>query len=394
MEGERLRLVARPRLGGVGVDVVLAGTAAVGGRVAVVGDRRVLLLVRRHHDDLARGLRQPAEPFADGAVGAIERRPRGRLDLLARIEVQRRVLAQCAKGRGEPIGPEQTGAELDELAVDPGDLLQADRMHVLGNDVERGVGAGQQPVCLAAAGDVRQPGQRIRARSLCDLVHDDGPVPLEGGPDLLTDDVHEPIADLRRLPRGIGQWPLGVRLGQQLVELLDDLGAQHRYGGAALGGAASQVGHGLVEVPRHVAPALEERIGLGRGANRLVGGDVQELDLRPVHRVDIEGHDVGVEEGAVDAQRVGQGGTRGRVAVLADRRQLALEAVEERTPGVVGVGRVVLQPIVEAAVAEGRREGRVAADVRLPVGVGESVERGGCGGGGHAAMLAPARVTG
>ncbi len=139
VEGKRLGLVARPRFGGVGVDVVLARAAAVGGRLAVVGDRRVLLLVRRHDDDLARRLRQPAEPLADRAVGAFERRSRGRLDLLARAEVQRRVLTQGPKGGGEPIGPEQAGAELDELAVDPGDLLQTDRVHVLGDDIQRGV---------------------------------------------------------------------------------------------------------------------------------------------------------------------------------------------------------------------------------------------------------------
>ncbi len=206
----------------------------------------------------------------------------------------------------------------------------------------------------------------------------------------MTDHVHEPVADLRRVPRGVGQRPLGVRLGEQLVQLLDDLRAEHRYGCAALGRAAAQVGRGLVEVARHVTPALEERIGLGRGADRLVGGDVQQLDLGPVHRVDVEGVEVGLEEGTVDAQCVGQGGAGRRVAIIAEPSQLELEATEQRAPGTVGIGRFVLEAIVETTVADGRREGRVAPEERLPVGVGETVEGGRNGGGGHRAMLATA----
>ena len=83
VEGERLGLVARPRLRRVGVDVELAGTAAVRRRVAVVGDGRVLLLVRRHDDHLAGSLRKATEPLADRVVRARQRRPRHVLDLLA-----------------------------------------------------------------------------------------------------------------------------------------------------------------------------------------------------------------------------------------------------------------------------------------------------------------------
>ena len=63
-----------------------------------------------------------------------------------------------------------------------------------------------------------------------------------------------------------------------------------------------------------------------RRADRLVGGDVEQLDLRPVHRVDVEGGEVGVEDGAVDAQRIGQGGARGRVSVVADLGQPSWKA--------------------------------------------------------------------
>ena len=156
-------------------------------------------------------------------------------------------------------------------------------------------------------------------------------------------------------------------------------------------GAASKVGDGLVEIGGHGAPALEEGIGLGGRADRLVGGDVQQVDLRPVHRVDVEGGDVGVEDGAVDPQRVGEGGARRRVPLVANVGQLELEPVEERAPRLVRLARVVLEPVVEASVAERRGEGRVATEDRLPVRVGEAVEGGRCGCGGHAVMLATAR---
>ncbi len=191
--------------------------------------------------------------------------------------------------------------------------------------------------------------------------------------------------------RRLGQRPLGIRLVQELVELLDDLRAQHRDCRASLGRAASKVGDGLVEIGGHGAPALEEGIGLGGRADRLVGGDVQQLDLRPVHRVDVEGGDVGVEDGAVDPQRVGEGGASGRVPLVANVGQLELEPVEERAPRLVRLARVVLEPVVEASVAERRGEGRVATKGRLPVRVGEAVEGGRCGCGGHAVMLATAR---
>ncbi len=266
MEGERLGLVARSRLGRVGVDVVLAGAAPVGCRIAVVGDRRVLLLVRRHDNDLARRLRQPAEPVTDGGVRPLQRCSRARLDLLAGREVQRRVLAQGAEGLGKAVRAEQAGTELDELAVDPPDLLETDGVHVLRDDVERRVRPGQEPIRLGATRDVPEAGSIVRPRVRGDLVDDDGAVALEGGSDLLADDLQQLLADLGRFSRRLGQRPLGIRLVQQLVELLDDLRAEHRDGGATLARAASQIGHGLVEIGGHGAPALEERIGLGRAS--------------------------------------------------------------------------------------------------------------------------------
>ena len=247
---------------------------------------------------------------------------------------------------------------------------------------------GQEPVCLCATRDVPEARSVVRTRVRCDLVDDDRAVPLERGSDLLADDLQQLLADFGRFSRRFGERPFRIRLVEQLVELLEDLRAEHRDRRATLARAASQIGHGLVEMGGHRAPALEERIGLGRRADRLIRGDVQQLDLWPVHRVHGEGGDVGVEDGVVDPQRIGQGGTGGRVSVVADVGQLELEPVKQRAPGSVRLARVVLESVVEASVAERGREGRVAAQERLPVGVGEAVEGGRCGSGGHAAMLA------
>ena len=354
----------------------------------------MLFLVRRHDDDLAPRLRQPSEPVTDGGIRTLQRCSRGRLDLLSGREVQRRILSKRAQRIGQAAGAEQPVTELDEFGVDPPDLIQTDGVHVFGDDVERGVRPGQEPICLGATGDVPEARSIVRSCARSDLVDDDGAVPLEGGPDLLADDLQQLVADRRRLVRRLGQRPLGIWLVQELVELLDDLRAEHRDCRASLCRAASKVGDGLVEIGGHGAPALEEGIGLGGRADRLVGGDVQQIDLRPVHRVDVEGGDVGVEDCAVDPQRVGEGRTSGRVPLVANVGQLELEPVEERAPRLVRLARVVLETVVEASVAERRGEGRVATKGRLPIGVGEAVKGGRCGCGAHAVMLATAGLTG
>ena len=82
--GEHLRLVARPGLRVRGIEVVLPGPGAVVGRLAVVGDGRVLLLVRAHAHDVARRLREAAEPVGDGLGGPLEGRGRLGEHLVAR----------------------------------------------------------------------------------------------------------------------------------------------------------------------------------------------------------------------------------------------------------------------------------------------------------------------
>ena len=100
--GEGLGLVARPRRRVRGVDEVLAGPRAVGRRLAVVRDRRVLLLVRAHPDDVARGDGQPAEPVRGRLVRAGEARGRLVEDLVARS--RSRGSGRTGGGRGRPRG--------------------------------------------------------------------------------------------------------------------------------------------------------------------------------------------------------------------------------------------------------------------------------------------------
>ena len=92
----------------------------------------------RDDDHLARRLRQPAEPVADRVVRPRQRRPRHRLDLLPGREVQVLVLAEGLQRGVQVLRAEQASTELDELGVDAPDLLEADGVHVLGRDVERG----------------------------------------------------------------------------------------------------------------------------------------------------------------------------------------------------------------------------------------------------------------
>ena len=207
----------------------------------------------------------------------------------------------------------------------------------------------------------------VRTRARCDLVDDDRAVPLERGSDLLADDLQQLLADFGRFSRGFGERPFRIRLVQQLVELLEDLRAEHRDWRATLARAASQIGHGLVEMGGHRPPALEEGIGLGRRADRLIRGDVQQLDLWPVHRVHGEGGDVGVEDGVVDPQRIGQGGTGGRVSVVADVGQLDHDpAVAARDGAALEAGLEALR-IVGAPLSRYKRAWQVAsAALRQP----------------------------
>ena len=89
--GERLGLVARPRLRLGGVDVVLAGPRAVDRRLAVVGDRRVALLVRLHPDDDARPRRAGSRTRPERPPGRVRATPRRRRTTSSRV-------AKCIAG--------------------------------------------------------------------------------------------------------------------------------------------------------------------------------------------------------------------------------------------------------------------------------------------------------
>ena len=74
-----------------------------------------------------------------------------------------------------------------------------------------------------------------------------------------------------------------------------------------------------------------------RRADRLEGGDVEEVDLRAVHRVDVEGGQIGVHDETLDDQRVLQRGARHRIGVLAELSEPPIEVVEPSAPRVEGV---------------------------------------------------------
>ena len=173
----------------------------------------------------------------------------------------------------------------------------------------------------------------------------------------------------------------------------DHLDAQRCHAESPLGGAAAQVLDGGVEVGGHGAPAREERIGLGRRADRLEGGNVEEVDLRAVHRIDVEGGEIGVHDEALDDQRVLQRGARHGIGILAELSEPPIEGVEPSAPCVEGFRRLVLEAVVESAVADRGGEGRVVLEGLVPEVVGELVEGGGFGGGGHPAIVPMRRVA-
>ena len=96
---ERLGLVARPVLRVGRVDDVLAGPRAVLGGRAVVGRADVVLLVRGHLEDHARGQRQAPEPPGHDLAGALEAGGRLVEHLLPRGEEQRRGPRAAPTGR-------------------------------------------------------------------------------------------------------------------------------------------------------------------------------------------------------------------------------------------------------------------------------------------------------
>ena len=147
----------------------------------------MLGLVIAHHDDLARGVREPAEPAADRVV-----RPPQRIlcrcpDLVARREPQGRVVPQPGQRCRHAGRAEDLGAEPGELAVDALGLLEPDRVDRLRREVERRVGPDEMRVGRVAAGDVAEPGPVVRAGDRPQLVDEDRSLSLERRPDPSAD---------------------------------------------------------------------------------------------------------------------------------------------------------------------------------------------------------------
>src|SRR5436309_1909518 len=156
---EDLRLVPGPRLRRIRVDVVPPRPRAVRGGRPVIRDRRVLLLVRLDADDLALGLRQPAEIPRDRATRAGEGLPGFVLDLVARTEVEGRVRAELLEDLGAVARPERLLPERFELAVDPRHFPRPGRVQLVRRKVERGVAVDQSPIGRRPPGTCIRPGR-------------------------------------------------------------------------------------------------------------------------------------------------------------------------------------------------------------------------------------------
>ena len=102
------------------------------------------------------GSRPNHSPIASFARASDARATSSISSRVAEVEVL--VLAQGLQGVVQVLGAEQASTELDELAVDPPNLLETDGVDLLGVDLERCVRARELGVRLRAAGKVRQPG--------------------------------------------------------------------------------------------------------------------------------------------------------------------------------------------------------------------------------------------
>ena len=143
----------------------------------------MLRLVIAHHDDLARGVREPAEPAADRLVRPPQRILGRCPDLVARRESQRRVVPQPGERGRHPGRAQHLGAEPGELAVDALGLLEPDGVDRLRREVQRRVGPDEMRVGRVAAGDVGEPGPVVRAGDRAQLVDQDRSLSLERRPD-------------------------------------------------------------------------------------------------------------------------------------------------------------------------------------------------------------------
>src|SRR5680860_130126 len=228
----------------------------------------------------------------------------------------------------------------------------------------------------------RPDGPIVRSRPRGELGGDHRAVAVEGRPDVLVDDGVQLLTDGRPLDSGAGEGPVVGGAILHLVQLLEHPVAQHRNAGSPVRQAATQVGDGLVEVCGHRAPAFEQRRRLRVRPNRGERGNVEQVDLWPIHRVDVERAQIGVQERAIGEHRFTQRRFRDLVAVA--RCVCCLEALFEGVqlapPRLDGLRRQVIQSSVVASFSEGRGLHRMPGKPGGPVVVSELVEgrTGGC----------------
>ncbi len=391
----------------------------------------MLLLVRAHPDDLARGLRQAAEPGGDRLGCAGEAGGGLLVDLVAGREVERRVVAQGGDGVREGPRAQCSSRQLAELRVDPGDLLEADPVELAGVEVERRVDADEPAVGVEPALDVAHPGPLRGARRREDLGHEGVVEAGEGGPDLVVDGGPQG----GREPLALGGGPAGrsVQPPERCQErpilggLAEDLRQDRRRavcrraaGDAAVGQAVPERGHVLIRVGGHRTPAGHHVVAVRGRLQPLVVGDVEEVDRHALDRVDVPGQQPRIELGDVGPDRSPERVKRDpgcgveleracqpvrsvqhprvqrlrvrrvrrlrvqrlRVRRVRHERVRLVEQRREPCPGARDASVAwVREPVVVARVADGRGEQRVCLEVRLPVGCSEGVQPGPWGGG-------------
>ena len=347
----------------------------------------MLRLVLAHPHDLAIRPGQPAEPACGGAVRPGERRGGDVEDLVRRRETEGRIRPEPGDRLVAVGGSEEPSAELRELRVDPGGLLEADPMDLVRAQIEGRVGPHELAVDKIAAGHEGEARPVVVAGDRSQVRREEIPVPCERRPDHSLDSRAEIRGEAialggipagRKIARGIHQRPLVHRSREQVVQLGADAPEERRRRADPAGEGIARRRDMPVDPRPHLAPARDEGLCLGAVPDGLEGGDVQERDLRPVERVDGPRLQAGHDEVALEAQEVHQ--RRFRHAV--GRRHWTVvhglgaleQAVQAGDLGGDRVGPVRPQAIVEAPIPDQRGEDRVGRHLAVPGLLGESGE--------------------
>ena len=356
------------------------------------------LLVGTHPDDLARGIRQPAEPVRDRLHRAGEAGRGLLVDLVAGREIEGRVAPQGRQRVREGRRAQRPCGQRAELRVDPRDLRESDAVELHGVEVERGVDADEAAVAVMPALHVAHAGPFRGPRGRQDLGHEGVVEAGEGRPDLVLDGATEgggePLA-LRGGPARQGTEPRERRQQRPVLRGgVEEPGQDGRRplhrcaaGDPAVGKAAPERGEVRVRVARHRTPARHHVAAVLGRLEPLVVGDVEEVRRHAVERVHVPCEQPGIQLGDVGRRRLPERVARDpRLAVerAAARRvrvqrvQLGEQAREPRPGRRDARVRRVREAVVMPPVADGRGEQRMALEDTYPS-TGRRARRGGFG---------------